>query len=134
MAAATIASKIAPSSSFCVDIDPRDESLHGAPPGARGGAPVGRYFLAMCLCDRPSVGLSGLDLNLQFHFLLEAVLVTVADTEVAAIESGGGIRTAHFLLGHRVHHALELIDLQCQRLGDTVQGELAIDFRRSAVL
>src|SRR5579885_232250 len=98
MAAATIASKIVLSSSFCVDIDPRGESLHGAPPGARGGSRAGRYFLAMCLCDRRSVGLLGLDLDLELHFLVETELVTVADTEVTAIEGGGGIRTTHFLM------------------------------------
>src|ERR1700743_1532626 len=59
MAAATIASKIALSSSFCVDIDPRDESLHVAPPGTLGGSPTGQYFLAMCLCCGQVAGWEG---------------------------------------------------------------------------
>src|SRR2546423_895132 len=117
MAAATIASKIALSSGFCVDIGPsgrestrcpaqdarreadnailpgnvlmlwpgRSGSLPARDPGQTGPgvrAPDGRRTRW-----RASARANSFDLDLQFHLLFETVLVTVADTEVAAVES-----------------------------------------------
>src|SRR5579864_5576662 len=83
---------------------------------------------------RGSALADALYLDLQFHFLLEAILVTEVDTEVTAVEGRRGIGAAGFLLGHRVDHALELIDGELHRLRDAVQRELAVDLCWCAVL
>jgi hypothetical protein len=48
-------------------------------------------------CEQSALA-NSLNLNLQFHFLLEPKLVTEADAEVAAIEGRRRISAAHFLL------------------------------------
>src|SRR5262245_43960890 len=75
-----------------------------------------------------------LDLDLQFHFLLEPVFVAIVHSEVGAIESRRGISTADLFFRHRVDDALELADGQLHRLRHAVQRELSVDFRRRAFL
>src|SRR5690606_11203354 len=84
-----------------------------------------RYFLSRCL-----FGLDRLDLDLQFHIHVETIGLAEVDTEVTALEACRRVRTAHLTLQHRIDHALELIDLQRQRLGDTVQRQIALHLGR----
>jgi hypothetical protein len=61
-------------------------------PGVSGGAHPRTH-----LRERSALA-NSLDLNLQFHFLLEPELLAEVDTEVTAVERRRCISAAHFLL------------------------------------
>src|SRR5882757_4980583 len=71
-----------------IDPSPRDMLCR-----TKEAAPSGR-----CRSSR----LYGFDLDRQLHLLPKSHLPAEADSEVAAIEGGGSICTADFLVGHRI--------------------------------
>src|SRR5271170_5079948 len=74
----------------------------------------------------PLGGGAAFHLDLQFHFLLEAVLLAEVHAKIRAVESGRYIRAAYFLLAHRALHALEGIDHQRHGLRDAVHRQSAL--------
>src|SRR2546421_556263 len=123
MAAATIASKSWLSVGRLLDMcDPR-RRVYTQSAGWRGGRAVSAIFSGNVLIpgplegpeawgapaptshhERRSARPNALDLDLQFHFLLEPIFVAEVDTEVGAVERRRGVSAAHFLLRHRVDH------------------------------
>src|SRR5690348_10975268 len=75
----------------------------------------------------------GFHLDLQADPHLEAKRLAVVDAVVIPLKLALGIRPAAVLVHHRDGLALEGADLQRQRVGNPMQGEVTDDLRRLAI-
>lgn len=83
--------------------------------GHRGGD---SQLSVSSLVSEKLIRLHAFNLNAQQNILLETHLLAIVHPEISPAELATGISATDLAFEHGVHHALELVDLQLNRLGD----------------